>query len=88
MCIEGLDRVTNTELAENLGHSFAFLKKGSKGSGEKVENLLSNYLNVILYRRGFLVKKNSARILFFFQGHIGYLSLLETLCQRNSLKCF
>lgn len=85
--IECLDREAKTELAENLGQSSAFLEKGSMVSGENVENLPSNYLNVTLYRN-FLGKTNSAWILFFFQGQIGYLSLLKTLCQKNSFRCF
>lgn len=46
--IECLDREAKTELAENLGQNSAFLEKGSVVSGENVENLPSNYLNVTL----------------------------------------
>lgn len=44
-CTECLDRVANTELAENLGQNLAFLEKRSIVSEESVENLLSNYLS-------------------------------------------
>ena len=58
MHIECLDREANREPAENW--FFAFLEKGSIVSGENAEDLLSDYLNVTLYRKSFLVKKNLA----------------------------